>query len=43
MVDLSPVRLSDVEAAQETVLEAVRHEEGLYLSEQSPQKHPVTV
>ena len=40
---LNPVRISDVEAAQETVLEAVRREEGLYVAEQAGKNNEATV
>jgi flagellar motor switch protein FliG len=43
MAHLSPVRISDVEAAQENVLEAVRREEGLYVAEQSKKTNEATV
>jgi type III secretory pathway lipoprotein EscJ len=43
MAHLGPVRISDVEAAQETILEAVRREEGLYIAEQSRKTNEATV
>ena len=43
MAHINPVRISDVEAAQETVLEAVRREEGLYVAEQSKKTNEATV
>jgi flagellar motor switch protein FliG len=43
MAHLGPVRISDVEAAQEAVLEAVRREEGLYVAEQSRKTNEAAV
>jgi flagellar biosynthesis/type III secretory pathway M-ring protein FliF/YscJ len=43
MAHLGPVRISDVEAAQETILEAVRREEGLYVAEHTRKTNEATV